>query len=234
MSECYRPFLEHLGSNPNDLRDVMQAVDRGKSMDERFIDEMLGIPRFGTTMNREFLGEGENFNPNSFTDTAYVYEGTKYPLIRKILHEIQPKKDDIIYDIGSGYGRFCMYGALTTEATFKGVEAVETRHQKAVESKEALGVSNVEFLNANALDVDYSDGTIFYLFNPFYPFGARTQMTLEAMLWSVAKVKPIIVVTASMPGRFPLGLKKTFKKVGDLKHGSNPVEIFQSTLTQTK
>lgn len=230
MSEYYRPFQDSLAENPQDLKDVMMAIDQGKgSMDACFIDSILGIPRIPGVMGREFVQPDEAVATDTFFDTDFIYEGTKYPRIRQILHELNPTPNDVVYDVGSGYGRFCLYGALTTEATFKGVEAVSARFETAMSIKDKLHIPNVDFVNRNVVDADLSDGTIFYLFNPFYPYGARTQVTFEAILRDLAKEKQITVVTASMKNRFPLAMKKTFEKVGEINPGLNQVEIFNST-----
>lgn len=77
------------------------------------------------------------------------------------------KDSDIVLDIGSGAGKFCIVGAMSTNAKFVGVE-----HRKAVcdLSKEVINkleIKNIEILNQNILDTDFSDYTSFYFFNPF-------------------------------------------------------------------
>lgn len=228
MSEIYQPFQEALAREPQNLVDVFRAIDQstGKT-DDCFMDSVLGIPLMGG-MGREFAKTNQNTDKESFL-AEFVYEGTPYNIIRDILHKVRPTKDDTVYDVGSGYGRFCFYGALTNEATFKGIEAIKKRHVKAVEIKDKFKIPNVEFENANVLESGISDGTIFYLFNPFYPDVIRTQVTFEAMLRQVAKKHPVTVVTACLESRFPLRMKESFEKVEEMGTKRIPVEIFRST-----
>lgn len=227
MSEFYQPLREALALEPKNLREMLGAIDtsHGK-IDECFVDSVLGIPRF-PGQGREFPDSNSARASHGFFE--FVYEGTPYNVIRDILHTVRPTKDDTVYDIGSGYGRFCLYGALTSEATFKGIEAIEKRHEKAVEIKDNFKIPNVDFINENVLEAGISDGTIFYLFNPFYPDIGRTQTAFEAMLRQVAKDHPVTVVTACLEGRFPLRMKQSFEKVEELGTKRIPVEIFRST-----
>ena len=73
-----------------------------------------------------------------------------------------------VLDVGSGAGKFCMIGALTTEGTFTGVERRSSLVEVAQKTVEALGVPRVSFTHENMADLDWSHYDSFYLFNPFY------------------------------------------------------------------
>ena len=73
-----------------------------------------------------------------------------------------------ILDIGSGAGKFCMVGALTTKGHFTGVEQHAHLSKCANEIVNKYGLENVSFLNINMDRVKFSDFEGFYLFNPFY------------------------------------------------------------------
>lgn len=236
MSEIYQPFREALAQEPQYLGDMFCAIDTSTGkMDEQFMDCVLGIPRFGVS-GRQFPDE-EDFTPSQREFSGeFVYEGTPYRVIKDILHYLKPTKDDVVYDIGAGYGRFCLYGALTTPATFKGIEIAGERHEKAQKIKDKFQIRNLEFLNLGATEAEMSDGTMFYMFNPFYPSGFRAQATVEASLYRVSKKHPITIVTSCMPSRFPIGMKKGFEKIDEFGTKRIPIEVFRSTpaLQQTQ
>ena len=93
---------------------------------------------------------------------------TPYRIIRYFYQKFPPGHDDVVYDLGSGYGRVIFYGASVFPQTrFKGVELV---HERVQECQKVLGsheFRNVTFIEADVLNVDFSDGTYFYFFNPF-------------------------------------------------------------------
>ncbi len=73
-----------------------------------------------------------------------------------------------ILDVGAGVGKFCIIGALTTEAAFHGVEH---RHELVVIANaviDALGLSGRARLTHGTLDdVDWPRYSSFYFCNPF-------------------------------------------------------------------
>jgi SAM-dependent methyltransferase len=73
-----------------------------------------------------------------------------------------------ILDVGAGPGKFCITGALTTTATFTGVE----QRQQLVEVARAvafrIGADRARFLHADVLRFPFHRFDGFYLYNPFY------------------------------------------------------------------
>jgi SAM-dependent methyltransferase len=72
-----------------------------------------------------------------------------------------------VLDVGSGVGKFCLVGALTTEGTFIGVEQRLRFVQVARELVHQAQVPQCAFLHANVLELDWQDFDGIYLFNPF-------------------------------------------------------------------
>ena len=97
----------------------------------------------------------------------FTYEGTPYSYVRHFVHTVQPNEQDIIYDLGCGYGKVVLYLALTTPSLIKGIEIVADRVEKAHQIKERLDLGNAEFIRGNVTEQDFTDGTSFFLFNPF-------------------------------------------------------------------
>ena len=76
-------------------------------------------------------------------------------------------KECQILDVGSGVGKFCMVGALTTPAQFVGVER---RKWLVTESREIalkLEIDRTRFICGNFTEVDWSEFDGIYLYNPF-------------------------------------------------------------------
>lgn len=153
---------------------------------DHLIDELLGIPEdddpvWKKTVNKRYGGLEQTY-----------YEGTSYERIREILNALGLKASDVVYDLGCGYGRLVFYGALTTEAQFRGIELVPERVRAARAIKERFAIANAEIIEGNVLDQDFSDGNIFYMFSPF------SQQTLQQVLDKlrvISLTKPITIVS---------------------------------------
>jgi SAM-dependent methyltransferase len=73
-----------------------------------------------------------------------------------------------ILDVGAGAGKFCIVGALTTTATYVGLERRAHLVEAARAAAARFGVRRVRFTRGNLLDFDCTGFDGFYLFNPFY------------------------------------------------------------------
>lgn len=73
-----------------------------------------------------------------------------------------------ILDVGSGAGKFCIVGALSTGAEFVGIERRERLIQVARRAAEQAGAARATFIhaNVNSFSFDGFDGV--YLYNPFF------------------------------------------------------------------
>lgn len=77
------------------------------------------------------------------------------------------KEDIQILDIGSGTGKFCLVGAICTNAHFTGVEYRKYQSEIAKECADRYAITNVSFVHANILDINFEEFDAFYIFNPF-------------------------------------------------------------------
>lgn len=127
-----------------------------------------------------------------YGEEQYTYEATPYSYIVDFLNKFAPLKSDIVYDLGSGYGRFIIFCAMNSDAMFRGIEICEIRNQKARELAHRIGLRNVDFITGNVLDADIEDGNIFFLFNPFAP---RTMEEIGKKLRKIATAKQIKIAT---------------------------------------
>lgn len=126
-----------------------------------------------------------------YSEEQILYEGTPFFLILFLLNQVQPPSGAIVYDLGSGYGRFVLTGALHyNDVIFRGIELIGQRVNSSNDFAGRLGLNNALFIEGNVLESDFSDGQIFYLFNPF---SDETLVKMIRKLKLVAERKKIII-----------------------------------------
>ena len=168
----------------NQKIELIKAYDRFElNLTDSIIDRMLGISK----------ENDDDINTKSeYMSEQIFYEGTPYSYIRAILSVLDLGEEDLIYDLGSGYGRFVIYGALTRKLHFYGIELLKKRVEKAKNSAEELHLNNAFFENNNILTADYSSGSVFFLFNPFC---YSTLNMVGSNLRQIAEGHPIKIIT---------------------------------------
>ncbi len=72
-----------------------------------------------------------------------------------------------VLDVGSGAGKFCLVGALTTEGDFTGVEQRGHLVEMARKIARFYGASRAKYLHDDANCIDWQPYDAFYFFNPF-------------------------------------------------------------------
>ena len=78
------------------------------------------------------------------------------------------KPGDLVLDVGSGVGKFCIIGALTTAGKFHGVEQREYLVDSGRKVVARFGLSKVQLIHKNMVDLDWLPFDAIYLFNPFF------------------------------------------------------------------
>lgn len=73
-----------------------------------------------------------------------------------------------VLDVGSGAGKFCLVGALTSPATFVGIEQRPNLVDQSRRIANRLLVERAQYRQGDLADLDWSEFQGFYLFNPFY------------------------------------------------------------------
>jgi SAM-dependent methyltransferase len=93
---------------------------------------------------------------------------TPSPLARHIAKILAPHPGTRVLDVGSGAGLFCVAAALVApRAEFVGVEWRSRLVTIANELAARFDIANARFIQADALDLDWSAFDAFYFFNPF-------------------------------------------------------------------
>ena len=137
---------------------------------ERFlnIDTMRDPPVEG--VDEKIATSEEYYHDTKHTDgTAYSAPGYRY--IYKALRILRPSPDDVFYDIGCGKGRIvCAFGRRGMKKVV-GVELSRSLADAAIQNAERMRRRRapIEILCEDAATADLSEGSIFYLNNPFGP-----------------------------------------------------------------
>ncbi len=124
--------------------------------------------------------DGLDILVNGFLQTNHPPKATKEPQPEMIHYEPTParvvldlvdhvgfKPDDVFYDLGSGLGQIVILVNLLTGVRARGIEFEPVYCDYANQCARQLGLSRVDFINIDAREADFSDGTIFFMFTPF-------------------------------------------------------------------
>jgi len=120
------------------------------------------------------------------------YQKTPARIIFELIEKCPVMKADVFFDIGAGLGQAAILVNLLAGITVKGIEFEPAFCEHARACAAELSLPDVTFINADARQADYSDGTIFFMFTPFR--GEIMQEVL-AMLRKVSLSKEIRIVT---------------------------------------
>lgn len=143
------------GAGKSVMRLARRAIDAT-------VETYLRIDTTGITADR---GGGVHGDSNH-------YEPLDYPLLRTCVKALDLRPDDVVYEIGCGMGRPLALFARRRIAKCIGIELSAELAARASENMRTLrGVraGAVDVKASDAVLVDYSDGTAFYIFNSFGP-----------------------------------------------------------------
>jgi len=120
---------------------------------------------------------------------AYYYSTMPYSAIMPILECLELTRDDVFIDIGCGKGRVICCAARHDVREVVGVDKSKEMCVIAAANAARLRhrLSPVTVVNCTAQEFDYSEGTAFFLFNPFDE--AITRVVL-AQIERTLSVKP--------------------------------------------
>ncbi len=118
------------------------------------------------------------------------YQPTPASVILELVDQVELTSNDVFYDLGSGLGQVIGLVNLLTGVPCMGVEYQTTYCAYAREMVSFLGLKNITFINADAQDVDYSQGNVFFMFNPF---GGRIFDTVMVKLQKQSQYRKITI-----------------------------------------
>jgi SAM-dependent methyltransferase len=151
-------------------------------------------------------------------------EATPARAVLDLLDRVGIGTNDLFYDIGAGLGQVAILVHLVSGMRAKGVEIEPAYVAYARACAGALGAAHVDFIQADAREVDYTDGTIFFMFTPFR--GALLQEVL-AKLHQVAQQQAIRVCTYGSCTR-QVAQEEWLRNLDGLADNEFALAIFQS------
>lgn len=95
------------------------------------------------------------------------YEPTPARVVLDLVDHVGFKPDDVFYDLGSGLGQIVILVNLLTGIRARGIEFEPVYCDYANLCARQLGLPRIDFINTDACEADYSDGTVFFMFTPF-------------------------------------------------------------------
>jgi len=114
----------------------------------------------------------ENSNLYGISHDKYntTYGELECNSIDNIFKSLSINNNDVIYDLGSGGGKFLIYIYLKYKLNCIGIEIIEHRHNKACEifkqyKNNKNNKNNIRFINNDFFKSDFSKGNIFYSCN---------------------------------------------------------------------
>ena len=107
------------------------------------------------------------------------YLPTPARVVLELVDRVRFRPDDVFYDIGSGLGQVAILVHLLCGVRTVGVEVQPDFCAYARRCAARLHLSRVQFINADARQADYSQGTLFFLYSPFE--GGMLQQTLRRL-----------------------------------------------------
>ena len=121
-----------------------------------------------------------------------------------------------VMDVGSGAGKFCLVGALTTGASFVGVERRARLVDVAADAARKLGVNSARFVVGGIDAIEPAEHDALYFFNPFlenlWPAAEWLDAAVEL---SPAQFDRDVALTLALLGRARAGTRvATYNGIG--------------------
>jgi precorrin-6B methylase 2 len=131
----------------------------------------------------------------SESEVQKIYGETFFTTFELIANALKLNENDVIYDLGCGRGRGVFWLNAFYRCKAIGVELNPVFVRKALKIKHKLKIENVEFLQANMMDADFSDATVLYLYGT-----ALTDAAIAKFIANLKRVKQgTKIVTVSYP-----------------------------------
>ncbi len=115
--------------------------------------------------------------------------------ILRIIRLVKPKPDDVVFVLGCGKGRALCHFARCHVSRVVGIEISKFLSEVSKSNAQSLRRPHapIEILNMDAATADLSEGTIFFMFNPFGPETLRDVIeNIERA--RIALWKPLVII----------------------------------------
>ena len=164
------------GERLRNVDPLVRIVMRVNASLDSAVERRLNIDTIAMPADAKRLSDASS----SFSDNE-PYETISYWLVRRTFKPLTVEASDVFYDIGCGMGRWVCWYATKPIKKSVGIElneevaAIAQRNARSLKGQ----IAPIEIQVQDAATVDYSEGTIFLLYNPF---GAQTLAAVLAKI----------------------------------------------------
>jgi hypothetical protein len=95
------------------------------------------------------------------------YQKTPARIVFELVEKVRFVSGDVFFDLGSGLGQVAIHVNLLAGIKTIGIEFEPAFCDYATDCAAALNLPGVTFINTDARQADYSQGTVFFLYTPF-------------------------------------------------------------------
>ena len=95
------------------------------------------------------------------------YQPTPTSVLLELIDQVKFSQEDVFFDLGSGLGQVVGLVNILTAVRCVGIEYQPAYYAYAVQMVSDFGLRNTAFINTDAQEADYAEGTVFFMFNPF-------------------------------------------------------------------
>jgi len=160
-----------------ELRQRLAGYAGGASSGGRQADE--GYDSLDALVSGLLLTEAAPEGASQPEPEMVFYQPTPARIVLEMVERADFRQHDVFYDIGSGLGQVSILVHLLSGVRAKGVEVEPAYCDYARRCASELNLSQVQFINLDAREADYSDGTVFFLYTPFE--GRMLERVLERL-----------------------------------------------------
>jgi hypothetical protein len=133
---------------------------------------------------------------------------TPVDVARRAAAFLAPESSARVLDVGAGIGKFCIVGALTTNAAFSGIEQRPHLVEVAKRAARELGASRTNFAVGTIESIEWSNYDALYFFNPFEENIFHDQGCLDrTVVLSESRFFQDVIFMEQVLARMPLGTR---------------------------
>lgn len=127
--------------------------------------------------------------PKRLKDYVHL-EITPLSVVLNILDQYNFNGNDVLYDLGSGLGHVLMLFGIMLDIKLYGVEIEKDYCNLSRRAFNNLGLKKINIINQAAEEIDFSNGSIFFMFTPF--IGNIFAIVFEK-LYALSKMKQLTI-----------------------------------------
>jgi len=162
-------------------RRLIEALDASTaSIDDAATDAALGLRVEAVEAGLNTLSLLDRYGVQRFDQGDLSYAAVR-AFYRALAPELRSAPR--LLDLGSGYGRFGLYGALRHGVTLHGIELVAERAAEATRAARALGLDSLSFEAGDLLTTAWPAADVYLMMNAVLPdllAGVLTRLEAEA------------------------------------------------------